>query len=160
MKAIILAAGRGKRLEDFTKGSPKCLLKIGNETVLEREIKMLISCGIKREDIFVVTGYKSEIVKPSCPNEIYNPHFEDKDNSYSLGLALQEVEDDVIVLDADLCFESDLIDELLCNNNDNVLLSKVSNDLSESTGIVTDANSKVKAIGKQYKKTGYVYIFP
>ncbi len=158
MKAIILAAGKGKRLEKFTKGVPKCLLRIGDETVLEREIRILVSCGIKREDIFVVTGYKHKTVKPSCPNEIYNEHFEDKDNSYSLGLALKNVDDDVMVLDADLCFENDLIEELLADNNENVLLSKSLNDLSESTGIVVDSNLRVKAIGKQYKNSGYVYI--
>lgn len=159
MKAIILAAGRGKRLSKFTGGKPKCLLRLGKETILERELRLLNEAGISSENIYVVTGYRHEVVAPFCPNEIYNALYEQKDNSYSLGLALQTVfDDDVLILDADLCFDSSLLREIIENQHENVLLSKKSEDLGESTGIVTDSDMRVKAIGKQYFNTGYVYI--
>jgi len=54
MKAIIVAAGPGSRLNDFTKDRPKCLLKIGNKTIMERALSALRTNGIN--DICVVRG--------------------------------------------------------------------------------------------------------
>ena len=51
-----------------------------------------------------------------------------------------------------------MIEELIRDKHNNILLSKKSEDLEESTGIVTDSDGYVKAIGKQYQNTGYVYI--
>ena len=159
MKAIILAAGKGSRLGEYTKGLPKCLLKLGKESILEREIRILQEAGVPRQNIYVVGGYCYESLKPIAPNLIINTEYDTKDNAYSLGLALEKVDDeDVIILDADLCFDTELIEELIRDKHNNILLSKKSEDLEESTGIVTDSDGYVKAIGKQYQNTGYVYI--
>lgn len=159
MKAVILAAGKGSRLGEYTKGSPKCLLKLGSESVLSRELRLLQESGIRKEDIFVVGGYKYEELEPIVPNLIINPCYDTKDNSYTLGLALKTVnDDDVLILDADLCFEKELLMEIIRDEHENVLMSKKSEDLEESTGIVVGEDGYVKAIGKQYCDTGYVYI--
>lgn len=159
MKAIILAAGRGTRLHDLTGGKPKCLLQLGNETVLEREIRLLQEAGIRKDDIYVVGGYCYELLEDTAPNLIINREFESKDNSYTLGLALGQVPpDDILVLDSDLCFEKDILTAVICDPRSNVLLSKVSGDLDESTGIVTRPDGRVTAIGKKYQDTGFVYI--
>lgn len=159
MKAIILAAGQGKRLGKYTEGKPKCLLPLGQETVLSREIRILQECGLKKENIYVVGGYRSELLESIAPNLIYNSCYDTKDNSYSLGLALKTVfDDDVLILDADLCFDKEVILEIMCDQHENVLLSKKSTDLEESTGIVTEQSGRVTAIGKKYLNTGYVYI--
>ena len=47
MKAMILCAGYGKRLNPLTINCPKPLLKIGNETLLSNTIKFLEKYGIK-----------------------------------------------------------------------------------------------------------------
>lgn len=159
MKAIILAAGKGSRLGEYTKGNPKCLLELGKETVLEREVRLLQEAGIPRQNIYVVGGYKYDTLKAIAPNLIINTEYIKKDNSYSLGLALQTVyDDDVLILDADLCFDKELLEDIIAYPQPNVLLSKVSDDLEESTGIVTAADGGVQAIGKQYQNTGFVYI--
>ena len=54
MKALILAAGIGKRLKT---NMPKILLKIGNKNLLERHLENLLSLGIR--NIGIVIGYKS-----------------------------------------------------------------------------------------------------
>lgn len=54
--AIILAAGRGKRLNDLTNDVPKPLLKVNGEVLIERLITQLQEKGI--ESIYIVTGYK------------------------------------------------------------------------------------------------------
>ena len=54
--AIILAAGRGKRLENLTDEQPKPLCKVRGEVLIERLIEQLQAKGI--DDIYVVVGYK------------------------------------------------------------------------------------------------------
>lgn len=158
MKAIILAAGQGKRLHSYTNGLPKCLLKLGSESILEREIRLLLEAGISRNDIYVVGGYRYECLMDIAPNLIINDCYDTKENSYSLALVFESVQDDTLILDADLCFETALLEKVLQNPYKNVLLSRCSQDLDESTGIVTAENQQIVAVGKQYANTGYVYI--
>lgn len=159
MKAVILAAGVGGRLKDFTKGAPKCLLKMGEETLLGREIRMLKELGFAAEDILVVAGYKHEMLNRCGATVLVNEKYDVLDNSYSLAIALQNVQnDDVIIMDADLIFDREILEDILSDKRENILLSKRSQDEEESTGIVTNTDGIASAIGKQYKNTGYVYI--
>ncbi|HEM5280374.1 TPA: NTP transferase domain-containing protein, partial [Streptococcus suis] len=58
MRAIILAAGMGTRLRPLTLTTPKSLIKVGGETLIERQIKFLREACVN--EIIVVTGYLSE----------------------------------------------------------------------------------------------------
>ena len=58
MKALILAAGIGKRLKT---NIPKILLKIGNKSLLERHLENLLSLGVK--NIGIVIGFKSNYLQ-------------------------------------------------------------------------------------------------
>ena len=58
MHAIILAAGRGDRLYPLTSDTPKCLLRIDGETLLERMILQLRSTGI--HDITIAVGHLAD----------------------------------------------------------------------------------------------------
>lgn len=60
MKAIILAAGRGSRMNNKTASSPKCMLEVCGRTILDRCMENLISGGVNRGNIGIVTGYMSE----------------------------------------------------------------------------------------------------
>ena len=57
-KAMILAAGFGKRLHPLTLQHPKPLLKIGNETLLSNTIKLLTNLGI--EEVIINVHYLSD----------------------------------------------------------------------------------------------------
>lgn len=158
MKAIILAAGVGSRLAEFTNGNPKCLLKIGEETILGREIRFLKELGFSKDDIRVIAGYKYEKLQDCGAQVIVNDKYDVLDNAYSLALGLHGVDDDVIVMDSDLVFDRAVLEEILSDSHGNLVLSIRSDDLEESTGIVTCLDGKASAIGKQYHNTGYVYI--
>jgi len=60
MKAVVLAAGDGSRLES-NHGKPKVLLELAGQTLLERSLASLSQLGI--QDFVVVTGYKAELVE-------------------------------------------------------------------------------------------------
>ena len=70
MNAIILAAGKGIRLLHNTKNVPKGMLKLFNETLIERQIKIFHSCNIN--DITIVTGYRSEVIDIPDVNYVKN----------------------------------------------------------------------------------------
>ena len=61
MKAIILAAGRGRRLTKEKEIAHKSLLKINNLSLIERQIKILKKNNIS--EIWVVTGHNSDHIK-------------------------------------------------------------------------------------------------
>ena len=61
MQAIILAAGVSKRLRPLTDTTPKCLLKIGNENLLERTVENVLANNIN--DFIFVTGYRENMIK-------------------------------------------------------------------------------------------------
>ena len=67
MKAIIIAAGRGKRMKNLTANSPKCLLEINGKTIIQSQIDHLRSLEIN--NISVVKGYMQE--KICFPNLTY-----------------------------------------------------------------------------------------
>ncbi len=55
MKAIILAAGASRRMISLTKNLPKCLLKIGDKSIIEHQIASLYHYGV--DEIIMVTGF-------------------------------------------------------------------------------------------------------
>ncbi len=61
MKAVILAAGRGRRLGSAGEERPKILLRFGGRTLLQRHIEILEHCGVT--DIAVVVGFRAPLVR-------------------------------------------------------------------------------------------------
>ena len=60
MKAVILAAGEGKRLRPFTETMPKVMLPVANKPILEYIIDAAKKSGI--DEIIIVVGYKKEVI--------------------------------------------------------------------------------------------------
>ena len=160
MKAIILAAGQGTRLKDLTKYTPKCLLSIGEKSILEHQIETLRDYGI--DDIFLVMGTKGDVwsqkaygfINELCKKEnikiVLNFDNDKSQNSYSLFLAMNEIEKmSILAIDGDLFFNKGVL-ELACKSPHSVvIISKVVDDLSESgTRVIVDNNGKVVNLGK------------
>ena len=53
MQAIILAAGMGKRLKELTKNNTKCMIKVHNQTLIERMLKQLEALSLKPITIII-----------------------------------------------------------------------------------------------------------
>lgn len=70
MKAIILAAGRGSRMNELTEERPKCLLELRGQTLLDWQLGALREAGIK--EIAIVTGYKREMLADRGLVEFHN----------------------------------------------------------------------------------------
>lgn len=62
MRAIILAAGRGSRLQQSAdRQLPKCLLTFGGRSLLERHLRLLEATGV--EEIVLVLGFRHELIE-------------------------------------------------------------------------------------------------
>lgn len=102
--AIIMAAGLGSRLKEYTKTTHKSLFLVDNVANLERTIRYLNEIGI--DEIHIVVGYLSEQFlylkdKYKNINLIFNPDFATKNNAYSFKLAMDYFSDSFII-DADV----------------------------------------------------------
>ena len=69
MNAILLSAGYGKRLKKITKTTPKCLLPIKGNPIIDIWIEKLVLAGVKK--IIINTHYKSKMVKKHLSNSKY-----------------------------------------------------------------------------------------
>jgi len=129
MRVIVLAAGMGKRLENRI-GSPKCLIEIDGETLLERYLKILQHFGLW--DIVLVVGYehiqiidKLKKTKFKCLKEnlrtIYNGNYE-KGSILSLYQARGELDGDILIMDGDMYFEPALVKTIVNSSKKNFFL--------------------------------------
>ncbi len=129
MNAIILAAGRGERLGEAAGGRPKCLLRFGGKTLLQRHIEILNGLGAQR--IIIVTGYRHRdigaelaTVRSGAPVEtIVNPDYE-AGSVVSLHCAYDHLDGgaDSIMMDADVLYEPGILARLFSTQHDNCFL--------------------------------------
>lgn len=123
MKGVILAAGKGSRLNGTAGDKPKCLVEAGGATLIERQIQTLRDAGLN--DIVVVTGCQAERVRDVCgPDVTYvvNSRFAETNSLYSLWTARALLYQGFVVLNCDVLFHPELLDDLLATHHDAALL--------------------------------------
>ena len=126
MKAVILAAGQGTRLRPLTNHLPKCLVQVHGKPLLQYQLESLEQAGIQH--CIVVVGYLGDLVQrhfgPRFGNVrityVTNEKFNHTNNIYSLWLARQELNDDILLLEGDLLFEEGLLGDLIQSPYTNV----------------------------------------
>ena len=147
MKAIIMAAGIGKRLHALNLNKPKCLINIGGTTLIRRSVNLLVSKGIS--DITVIVGYKSDLIRNELNNNIAyfeNPDFHITNSIKSLWYAKDLLEGDVLLLNGDLYYEHEILDYAINQINPVVMLA-------DSTRI-DNADYRFSFSGNQIKRFG------
>ena len=88
MKAIILAAGMASRLRPLTLNTPKCLLKVGERSLLQRSLDALIHNGIN--EFVIVTGYLHEMIE-NFVAEKYGNSIDVKFNKHDFTLLITSI---------------------------------------------------------------------
>lgn len=156
MKAVILAAGIASRLRPLTNDRPKCLLEIGNRSLLERAIDALVANEI--HEIVIVTGYLKEMIESFVQTKypdlsvkfIYNEVYASTNNIYSLWLAKLEVlnEKEFILLDSDILFEAQMIRMLLESPHANCLALDSHKLGEEEIKVIVNEKNQITEISK------------
>ena len=120
MKALILNSGKGVRMGRFTSTHPKCMTEIsGNETILSRQLKLLVKSGIK--EVVITTGAFADILVDYCASLelplnyefVHNHRYQETNYIYSIYLAEDQLRgDDILLMHGDLVFEESVLDQV------------------------------------------------
>lgn len=116
MKALLMAAGLGSRINEQIDGIPKCTVDIGNQTLIENTITELRRNGI--EEIAMVVGYQANVIFKLLRDEpirfYHNPFYDRTNSIVSLWFARDFLQgSDCLLLNADVYFESKVLEVVL-----------------------------------------------
>lgn len=129
MQAIILAAGMGKRLGEYTKNNTKCMVPINGTPLIDRVLRQLSELQLSR--VVIVVGYEGKKLMDYLGSErnglkiefVNNPVYDKTNNIYSLALAKDKLqEDDTLLIESDLIFDDGMLRLLLENPHPNLAL--------------------------------------
>lgn len=128
MKAIIFNSGMGSRMGTLTKNRPKCMVELYNgETIFERQIRILSSCGI--DEFIITTGpYKEKLVDISKKYDnlkftfVENLQYKNTNYIVSMNNCYNLLDEEIILLHGDLVFNKNLINKIMSNKNKSVCL--------------------------------------
>lgn len=177
MQAIILAAGMGKRLGEYTRNNTKCMVEVNGVRLIDRVISQLSKLGLKR--LILVVGYEGQKLVEHIGHRyddvlkiefINNPIYDKTNNIYSLALAKKELcEDDTLLLESDIIFEDDILQLLLDNPYPNLALVDKYQTWMDGTMVrINEFNEIVNFVPKEafryedvnvYYKTVNIYKF-
>ena len=152
MKAVILAAGRGKRLAESGWDQPKCLLPFGDKTLLGHMLAAILACDIR--EVVVVVGYRQELVRQAVAEAgveatfIVNDNFATTNTINSLYLAREHLDDDFVYFNADILFDARILPMLL-DGPDGRLAVDVKHCGAEEVKVIVDPDGRITRIGKQ-----------
>lgn len=177
MQAIILAAGMGKRLGEFTRNNTKCMVPVNGVPMIDRLLKQLCKLSLKR--VIIVIGYEGQKLV-----DYVNEHFSDKlniefinnpiyyktNNIYSLSLAQEKMqEDDTLLIESDLLLDDRMFPLILNNPQPNLaLVAKYQTWMDGTMVKIDEDNNIINFVPKkafkysdvdQYYKTVNVYKF-
>ncbi len=156
MKAIIIAAGKGSRLNPHTNDLPKCLLPLGDKTALDYIIENLKPHGIDR--ISVVRGYEADKFTNTNLRYYMNEDYENNNILHSLMKAREEFDGDLIISYSDIWYNPTVVSELIKTPGDFVVSvdtnwkkgyeGRTLHPLSEAENAVHDDSGFIVEIGK------------
>ena len=168
MKVIILAAGQGTRLRPMTDNKPKCMVELNGKALIDWQIETLKKCGVREKDIYIVTGYKEEVLhsyfKSHAMNFITNKDYMTTNMVCSLMCARKvlENESDVIVAYGDIIYSIEVLKALLSSDNDVSIVidegwykyweQRCTNPLDDAETLRVDKNGNLLEIGQKTEK--------
>jgi len=106
MKAIIVAAGRGRRLGQETEEIPKCMVEVAGRAILHRQLDALAAAGV--DDVVIVRGYRGDKIAPPAGGPplrfVENPDWAENNILTSLLYAEREMKDGFLFSYSDIVF--------------------------------------------------------
>ena len=162
MIGVILAAGMAKRLRPLTDERPKCLLTVGQRTLLQRTVDALLAAGIR--ELVVVTGYRQQMIREFLTTRylspadgqapamtihfIDNPDYAHNNNIFSLWLTRPFTDGkDFLLLDSDILFDPQILPAVLAGEGSALALNR--HELGEEEiKVIVDDRQQIVEISK------------
>ena len=181
MQAIILAAGMGRRLGEYTKDNTKCMVAVNGVRLIDRLLGQLSRQQLNR--VVIVVGYKGKELRAYIESQygqkltadcelqfVENPIYDKTNNIYSLALAKDKLqEDDTLLIESDLIFSDQLFPMILNNPQKNLALVAKYESWMDGTMVTIDRDMNIVSFvpkkafkwadSDQYYKTVNIYKF-
>ena len=151
MQAIILAAGMGRRLGEYTKDNTKCMLPVNGVRLIDRLLSQLSKLELNR--VVIVVGYQGQNLINYIGNRynkqlkiefVENPIYDKTNNIYSLALAKDKLqEDDTLLIESDLIFDDGMFSLLTENPYPNLALVAKYETWMDGTMVRLDADNNI-----------------
>ena len=159
MIGVILAAGMAKRLRPLTDTKPKCLLKVGERTLLERTVRAMQQAGIS--EFVVVTGYRAEQIVDFLDHLdhlegqvaptfhfLHNADDEHNNNIYSLWMAGEFVRGkEFLLMDSDILCDPAVVARIAHESESALALNRHECG-EEEIKVIVDADGHITEISK------------
>ena len=143
-----------KRLRPLTDACPKCLLKIGERTLLQRTVDAMIAAGIN--ELVVVTGYRAEMIRDFLTQHypaltihfIHNGDYEHNNNIFSLWMTRPYTDGkDFLLSDSDILFDPALIRAVLAAEGNALALNRHECG-EEEIKVIVDSENRIMELSK------------
>lgn len=145
MRAILLAAGSGRRLQ---RPAPKCLVEIGGVTLLTRTLRALADVGVRHAGI--VVGYRDDLIAAelqrhpaALPVVCFKNDAFLRGSVRSLWAAREALQGPVLIMDADVLFPVHLIQRLVRSSHANCVLADPRSSFTGEEMMLTRTDDRV-----------------
>lgn len=118
MKAIIIGAGRGRRLMPLTEDTPKCFAEIGGKRIIDWTLDSLRAAGLN--DIVFIGGYLIDRIRAAYPGLTFkhNDNWQNNNILASLFYAEDEMGDGFVCSYADILYRPRVVRKLMQSPHD------------------------------------------
>ena len=115
MRPVIIAAGRGSRLQSETDDVPKTLVEVMGRPMLEWVLEAFASAGLQRKDVVFICGYRADVIKARYPDFTYVTNHDWQNNNILLSLlmAREYLGDGFVSTYGDIVYESAVVQKLV-----------------------------------------------
>ncbi len=164
MKALILAAGYGRRLQPITNSIPKSMVEVNGVPLLVNAIKCLVENGIT--DIGVVVGHMADYIKSNIGSECNgakityyeNDRYLATNNVVSLYHAIDFCDDDMLMLECDIFYEKEMLTRLIEGEGDcSILVSPFNPQTMDGTVIKVNGDRAEELILGKWQGENFNY---
>ena len=164
MKALILAAGFGKRLQPITNIIPKSMVEVNGTPLLVNTLNNLTSLGIV--DIGIVVGHMADHIKERIGSEwngskisyYENPRYMETNNIVSLFKATDFCNEDMLMLECDIYYRKEMIEALIAGQGDcSILVSPFNPDYMDGTVIRIEDDKAIELILGKWQGKNFDY---
>lgn len=120
MRAIIIAAGMGSRLEHHTEERPKCMVEVAGRSILSYQLEALRAHGV--DDIHIVRGYLADRLLVDGATYWENPDFRNNNILLSLFCAEPAMEGAFVTTYSDIVYGPEVVEKLMASEDDVALV--------------------------------------
>ncbi len=164
MKALILAAGFGKRLQPMTNKIPKSMVEVNGTPLLVNALNNLTELGIK--DIGIVVGHMADYIRERIGKEykgaqisyFENPRYMETNNVVSLYKAMEFCDDDILMMECDIYCHKEMIENLIEGKGEcSILVSPFNPKTMDGTVIRVDGDKALELVLGKWQEEGFDY---